>query len=325
MQQETGARVSVDRATGACVVRGTAEQVVLAGMAIRDIIANAPSGPGGPGGPPSGIKPEATETIPCSGFEGRIIGKGGETIRRLQNETGARIRIEKGSGECVVTGSEAATVAAAAAVRAVMEDGDGDGGAGGTFRRRDATDDVEPPSRPPEEGEYGAGAVDDAPPKPPPMEANFGLSGALAADTNTVNGVTLVYTEPPEAKKPTVRWRLYCFKDGELQGDPLLIHRQSYYLFGRDRKVADVPTDHPSCSKQHAVIQYRGRETFDEDQGLYVTVATPYLMDLNATNGTFLNGERIEPQRYYQLLEKDAVKFGTSTREYVLLDEDSAK
>ena len=55
------------------------------------------------------------------------------------------------------------------------------------------------------------------------------------------------------------------------------------------------------------------------------TVATPYLMDLNATNGTFLNGERIEPQRYYQLLEKDAVKFGASTREYVLLDEDSAK
>jgi hypothetical protein len=29
------------------------------------------------------------------------------------------------------------------------------------------------------------------------------------------------------------------------------------YLFGRERKVADVPTDHPSCSKQHAVLQYR--------------------------------------------------------------------
>lgn len=324
MQQETGARVSVDRATGACVVSGTAEQVVLAGMAVRDIIANVPSGPSGPGGPPPGIKPEAAETIQCAGFEGRIIGKGGETIRRLQHETGARIRIEKGSGECVVSGSEAATIAAAAAVRAVMEDGDGAGGTGGKHRRRDDDDD-EPPSRPPDEGEYGAGAVAEAPPKPPPMEANFGLSGALAAETNTVNGVTLVYTEPPEAKKPTARWRLYCFKDGELQGDPLLIHRQSYYLFGRDRKVADVPTDHPSCSKQHAVIQYRGRETFDEDQGLYVTVATPYLMDLNATNGTFLNGERIEPQRYYQLLEKDTVKFGASTREYVLLDEDGAR
>ena len=30
----------------------------------------------------------------------------------------------------------------------------------------------------------------------------------------------------------------------------------------------------------------------------------PYLMDLGSTNGTFLNGERIDSQRYYELLEK---------------------
>lgn len=28
----------------------------------------------------------------------------------------------------------------------------------------------------------------------------------------------------------------------------------------------------------------------------------PYLMDLATLNGTFLNGERVEPQRYYELL-----------------------
>ena len=28
-------------------------------------------------------------------------------------------------------------------------------------------------------------------------------------------GVTLAFTEPPEARKPTTRWRLYVFKDGE--------------------------------------------------------------------------------------------------------------
>lgn len=39
--------------------------------------------------------------------------------------------------------------------------------------------------------------------------------------------------------------------------DPLPIHRQSFYLFGRERRVADIPTDHPSCSKQHAVLQFR--------------------------------------------------------------------
>jgi hypothetical protein len=76
----------------------------------------------------------------------------------------------------------------------------------------------------------------------PPIEPDFGVSGLLAAETNTVNGVTLVYVEPQEAKKPTVRWRLYVFKDGELQGDPLYIHRQSYYLLGRERKVVDLPT-----------------------------------------------------------------------------------
>lgn len=37
--------------------------------------------------------------------------------------------------------------------------------------------------------------------------------------------------------------------------DVLHIHRQSAYLFGRDRTVVDVVLEHPSCSKQHAVIQ----------------------------------------------------------------------
>ena len=35
----------------------------------------------------------------------------------------------------------------------------------------------------------------------------------------------------------------------------LHIHRQSAYLIGRDRLVADIAVDHPSCSKQHAAIQ----------------------------------------------------------------------
>jgi len=37
----------------------------------------------------------------------------------------------------------------------------------------------------------------------------------------------------------------------------IYVHRQSAYLIGRDHKVADFPIDHPSCSKQHAALQYR--------------------------------------------------------------------
>lgn len=152
---------------------------------------------------------------------------------------------------------------------------------------------------------------------------SFEYSGKLAAETNKVRGVTLLFTEPPEARKPTVRWRLYIFKDGEPFNEPLYIHRQSCYLFGRERRVADVPTDHPSCSKQHAVIQYRLLEKVEPD-GSTSSDIRPYVMDLGSTNGTFLNGERLDPQRYYELFEKDTIKFGNSSREYVLLHEHSA-
>ena len=52
---------------------------------------------------------------------------------------------------------------------------------------------------------------------------NFAPSGLLAAETNTVkatNGdsTVLKYNEPPEARRPTVGWRLYVFKGEEQVG-----------------------------------------------------------------------------------------------------------
>ena len=44
---------------------------------------------------------------------------------------------------------------------------------------------------------------------------NLGLSGALTEDTNTFRGVVIKYNEPPEARKPKKRWRLYPFKGTE--------------------------------------------------------------------------------------------------------------
>ena len=45
----------------------------------------------------------------------------------------------------------------------------------------------------------------------------------------------------------------------------------------------------------------------------------PYLMDLESTNKTFLNGSDVEAARYYELRDKDVLKFGESSREYVLM------
>ena len=119
----------------------------------------------------------------------------------------------------------------------------------------------------------------------------------------------------------------------------LYIHRQSAYLLGRDRKVADIPLDHPSCSKQHSVLQYRLVPVTRQD-GTTAKRVQLYVMDLNSANGTFVNNKKIESQKYIQLLEKvseiviseimvmnrcfqDVLKFGFSSREYVLLHDQS--
>ncbi|CAN1342788.1 FHA domain-containing protein DDL [Linum perenne] len=157
------------------------------------------------------------------------------------------------------------------------------------------------------------------------QKPSFELSGKLAEETNRFRGITLLFNEPPEARKPTIRWRLYVFKGGEVLNEPLYIHRQSCYLFGRERRVADIPTDHPSCSKQHAVIQYRFYSNLCTDLFVLCMLDRPYIMDLGSTNKTFINESAIEPQRYYELFERDTIKFGNSSREYVLLHENSSE
>lgn len=158
------------------------------------------------------------------------------------------------------------------------------------------------------------------PPPPPPPDPEFGLSGALAADANDKGGVALIHAPPPDAALPPPGWRLYIFKGETLEGEPLLLKGRSATLFGRERRVADVPTDHPSCSKQHAAICFR-RTTLVGDDGMDATAVRPYAIDLGSTNGTRLNGVVIEAARYHQLLPKDVLRFGHSTREYVLVRE----
>lgn len=151
-------------------------------------------------------------------------------------------------------------------------------------------------------------------------EPNFSLSGKLAEDTNTFNGIVIKYNQPPEAQVPKRKWRLYPFKEEEALPH-ISLSKQSAFLFGRDRKVVDIPIDHPSCSKQHAVIQFRSVD-YERPDGVMSKRVKPYLIDLESSNGTFLNNNQIENRRYYELFEKDVIKFGFSSREYVLLTED---
>ncbi|KAL8809087.1 MAG: hypothetical protein Q9223_007962, partial [Gallowayella weberi] len=82
--------------------------------------------------------------------------------------------------------------------------------------------------------------------------------------------------------------------------------------------VADIPVEHPSASKQHAVLQFRHvikKDEFGEKRGKVGL----YVLDLDSANGTFLNGERVEGRRYVEVRGGDVLRWGESSREYVLL------
>jgi smad nuclear-interacting protein 1 len=147
----------------------------------------------------------------------------------------------------------------------------------------------------------------------------------LAAETNTVRAadgstsIVLKYHEPPEARKPPPKdaWRLYIFKGDDIL-DTVELGGRSCWLIGKERLVADLPVDHPSCSKQHAALQFRyveKRNEFGDRDGR----VRPYLIDLESSNGSMVNGDPIPPGRYVELMDKDVLKFGLSTREYVLM------
>jgi len=44
----------------------------------------------------------------------------------------------------------------------------------------------------------------------------------------------------------------------------------------------------------------------------------PYVLDLESSNGTFINEQRIPDAKYVEVKDKDVIKFGDSRREYVV-------
>ncbi|KAJ5953650.1 hypothetical protein N7454_000546 [Penicillium verhagenii] len=161
-------------------------------------------------------------------------------------------------------------------------------------------------------------------PLPEKQKPNYKNSGRLAAETNTVQveggeGIVLKYHEPPEARKPPAKepWRLYVFKGEDLL-EMVELNERSCWLIGRERAVVDFPLDHPSCSKQHAALQFRYVEKRNE-YGDRIGKVKPYLLDLESSNGSTVNKEPIPAGRYVEVMDKDVMGFGTSTREYVLM------
>ncbi|KAK1658851.1 SMAD/FHA domain-containing protein [Colletotrichum godetiae] len=161
-------------------------------------------------------------------------------------------------------------------------------------------------------------------PEKPKEKPNLRTTGLLAAASNSIQqadgtSIALKYHEPAEARKPPVRdqWKLFVFKGADVV-DTVDLNLRSCWLMGREAAVVDFAAEHPSISKQHAVIQFRHVEKRNEF-GDRIGKVKPYLIDLESANGTVLNGDKVAESRYYELRDKDMIKLGHSTREYVLM------
>ncbi|KAG0667868.1 hypothetical protein C6P45_005282 [Maudiozyma exigua] len=175
----------------------------------------------------------------------------------------------------------------------------------------------------------------------------FESSGILEADSNNNKGEPLKHVAPTNAISPEQYWdkiklpiskrpiiKAILYKKGIKE--PLKefnLDLKNHYIIGRQLRtkntsqkddefeinnseneevvLSDIGIPDPGCSKEHCVIQFR-----EKDNKLI-----PYIMDLNSSNGTTLNGILIPRARYIELRNEDVILFSEfdSDSDYELL------
>ncbi|XP_063234830.1 kanadaptin [Bacillus rossius redtenbacheri] len=121
--------------------------------------------------------------------------------------------------------------------------------------------------------------------------------------------VPLPYKEPKWSGLPKAYYKFEVLKCGKII-ETLELISKPFFVFGK-LSSCDVILAHPTISRYHAVLQFR-KEKDDENQvGFYV-------YDLNSTHGTFVNKYRIIPNKYVRLQVGHLLKFGCSSRMFIL-------
>ncbi|KAM4770830.1 kanadaptin [Rhinophrynus dorsalis] len=161
--------------------------------------------------------------------------------------------------------------------------------------------------------------------KPSPTSSNpssslFNRATSRETTTNVSTGLpsdayraspAIPYREPSWSGLPTSVYCLEMLKGGSIICTKSL-NNTSWTVFGR-LPECHVSLEHPSVSRYHAVLQYRqipGSEP-DEEPGFYI-------YDLGSTHGTYLNKQKIQPKTYCRFRVGHVLKFGGSTRLFIL-------
>lgn len=113
------------------------------------------------------------------------------------------------------------------------------------------------------------------------------------------------YEKPEWSSLPlSTDYGLEVLKQGTIVEDISLRDRE-YFLLGRQLDRVHIPAEHPSISRIHAVFNFRN------DGALM-------LRDLGSAQGTLINKVACSRDTYYRLKVGDMIKFGASTRFYIV-------
>ena len=127
----------------------------------------------------------------------------------------------------------------------------------------------------------------------------------------TVPPPTINY-QAPEWSGPAIHpFAFEVIKNGSVT-EEIDLSSKPFLLIGRQDDVCDITMQHPSISRQHAVIQNR------ESGEIYV-------YELGSTHGTFVNKRRLQVKEHVELAVGDVLRFGASTRLYCLQGPDDLR
>lgn len=146
------------------------------------------------------------------------------------------------------------------------------------------------------------------------------------------------YAEPKWSQIPSDehKYDFEILKNGLIVETVRNLQSKSYWTMGK-LPENDIVMAHPTISRFHAVLQYRPEikstgddsdsDNDDENDATAQKSAKPskpmiekgwYLYDLSSTHGCFVNKMKIPPKTYVRLRVGYMLKFGSSTRSYIL-------
>lgn len=126
--------------------------------------------------------------------------------------------------------------------------------------------------------------------------------------------IELLY-EPPEWSVPPDTKFYFDVRKGESLLTRVDISESGHYLLGR-LPICDIVMNDETCSRQHAVIQFRPSDV--DEEGDECPTDEIYIYDLGSTSGTYVNGMPLQERAYYPLYPGDILQFGQFPNAFIL-------